>query len=170
MHGLHGPRRGYDLEFGDLAFNPADGRIYGSVYLDAESGTEAGDVTRFFSVDPLAGGTCDYHQIIERPGDEKLQLAFGSDGLLYGHSTGNAPSSPIGTFYTISLADGVRTSLGTLTNADGVLLQFNDLASANVDCGGGVGEFDETAWGWGQRTFSQVFGGRQWGWVFEGTF
>ena len=159
----------YDLEFGDLAYNPADGRIYASTYLDSEAGTVVEEVTRFFSVDPTAGPGCDYTLIRTRPGDEKLQLAFGSDGVLYGHSTGNA-EGPAGSFYSIDLATGDRTSLGTFTNGDGVLLQFNDLAPAYVDCGGGVGEFDETAWGWGQRTFGEVFGGSQWGWVFEGTF
>ena len=158
----------YDLEFGDLAYNAADGRIYTSVYLDNENTTVVDMVTRFFSVDPLAGGTCGYNLIRERAGDEKLQLAFGSDGVLYGHSTGNAPTSPVGTFYSIDLVTGDRTDLGTINNAAGVLLQFNDLAPANVDCGGV--DFDETAWGWGQQTFGQLFGGRQWGWVFGGTF
>lgn len=160
------PDGDYDLEFGDMAYDHSTDLLYTSVYLDDEATTVVDMVTRFFSLDP---STCDYDLILQRPGDEKLQLAFGSDGVLYGHSTGNTPLSVPGEFYSIDLGTGARTSLGVINNADGVLLQFNDLAPADVTCDPG---FDETAWGWGQQTFQEVTGrngrGGQWGWIFEG--
>lgn len=155
----------YDLEFGDLAFNPADGLIYTSVYLDNEATTVTDMVTRFFSIDPIS---CAYTLIDESEGKSQVQLAFGSDDVLYGHATGNFAGSGEGVFFAIDPATGARENLGFMTNADGVRIRFNDLAPADVDCE--AAEFDETAWGWGQQTFGEAFGGSQWGWVFEGTY
>lgn len=150
----------YDLEFGDLAFHKETGLLYVSTYLDREPSTVADGVTRFFSIDP---NTCAYTLIRERQGDEKLQLAFGTDGVLYGHSTGNTPTSADGAFYAVNPANGDRTPLGSFNNANGVLLQFNDLAPGFESCEVPGVDVNDTVRGFGQRETP----GSQWGWIFE---
>lgn len=70
---------------------------------------------------------------ISTTGAVGMQLAFGSNGVLYGHSAGT------GEFFTIDPTDGTTTSIGYVTgSATG---QFTDLAS------GPLPSVWETAWG-----------------------
>ena len=92
--------------FGDLVITP-EGILYGS-----PSG-------HFFKID-LNAEPMTYEEI-STTGAVGMQLAIGSDGVLYGHSAGT------GVFYTIDPATGNTTSIGTVTGSDSG--QFTDLAS-----------------------------------------
>ena len=154
------PAGDYDLRYGDLAYDVDSDVIYGSIYVQAGPAGIAGK-TLFFSVEP--GNACAFQAIEVRDQDQKLQLAFGTDGVLYGHSTGNTGSGDDGAFYSVVPASGARTSLGTANTAGGVLLQFNDLAPGYEDCDIPGLSVDDTVWGFGQRETP----GRQWGWIFR---
>jgi len=89
--------------FGDIAITQ-DGLIYGSSNMNP---------ARFWSVDLMNG--YQYTEISEMP---HMQLAFGSDGLLYGHDAND------GNFYWIDPLNGVRSLIGPVNG-----LKFTDLAS-----------------------------------------
>ena len=93
------------LKFGDVAYD-ANGILYGSA-----TATPGGNI--FFIYDP-ANTTSPFTSYTA---SQTLQLAFGSDGVLYGH---NANS---GDFYTVSTTDGTLTSLCTSS------VKFADLAA-----------------------------------------
>lgn len=113
------------FRFGDIVISSDGSTLYGSSLKSEVTDTEP----TFFSID-LA--RCNYTAISTVSGT-KLQLAFGSDGNLYGQSTGT------GEFFLIDPADGSTTSMGIPTGAqDG----FTDIASGSL-C---VLE-EETAWG-----------------------
>jgi len=108
--------------FGDIAITP-DGLIYGSSNMTP---------ARFWSIDLM--NSYQYTEISEMP---HMQLAFGSDGLLYGHDAGE------GNFYWIDPLNGVRSPIGAV---DG--LKFTDLASGPyAPCA----PSSETAWAEGIR-------------------
>ncbi len=93
--------------FGDIAIDE-NGILYGS-----------GSGSEFFSIDLLGGTTLT--SVVSLP---MMQIAFGSDGQLYGHSTGS------GLFFEVDPDLGTRTSLGVTawgTLGDG---GFTDLAGA----------------------------------------
>ncbi|GAH09019.1 unnamed protein product, partial [marine sediment metagenome] len=89
--------------FGDIAITQ-DGLIYGSSNMSP---------ARFWSIDLMNG--YQYTEISVMP---HMQLAFGSDGLLYGHDAGE------GNFYWIDPLNGVRSLIGPVNG-----LKFTDLAS-----------------------------------------
>lgn len=76
---------------------------------------------------------------------ESLQLAFGSDGILYGHRSGGT-----GDFYEINTADGSVS--GPITMSEGSQFLYTDCASGLI-CES-VTE-TETAWGAGVRFVEQ---------------
>ena len=122
--------------FGDIAFNPADGLIYGSARFQPRGS----GIATFFTVDPT---TCAYNAI--STGRELSQLALDCDGNLIGFDTSRME------YLLIDTADGSQTVIGTSEYA------INDLAPGNCDCGEPVGDFDETAWGAGPS-----FPGKNW--------
>lgn len=93
------------LRFGDIAFD-ANGILYGSA--GATNPTES----IFFIYDPV-NTTFTSHTATN-----VIQIAFGSDGVLYGHLA----ASP-GNFYSVSTTDGTLTSLCTSS------VLFADLAA-----------------------------------------
>ena len=85
-----------------------------------------------------------------------LQLAFGSDGTLYGHRSGDP-----GNFFTINLTNGEVT--GPLPNPSGIL--FTDCASG-LRCYNAM----ETAWGNGPCADTPLeFPGKNWATYYEYT-
>lgn len=94
--------------FGDFAIK--DGVLY------ASTNDTGGSTGEFFKLDITTG---QYTLISTNLADALLlQVSFGSDGVLYGHSAGS------GIFYTIDLATGAKTTAGwTSVN------KFSDLAS-----------------------------------------
>ncbi len=107
--------------FGDIVIR-SDGILFGS------PGGE------FFQFDL---NTMTYQTISTSAGAEGKQLAFGSNGTLYGHSAGT------GEFFIIDPTNGTTTSIDSVTgSATG---QFTDLAS------GPLPRERETAWGYGTR-------------------
>lgn len=113
--------------FGDLAYDPANGLIYGSVRFQAMA---TGDpISTFFSVNP---GTCAYTPINTET--FLSQLTIDCDGNLIGFNTNTQE------FYVVNRATGAQTVVGDSEYA------INDLAPGKCEC---VGEFDETAWGAG---------------------
>jgi len=107
--------------FGDIAITQ-DGLIYGSSTLQG-----------FWSIDLL--NDCQYDRI--NPDLPHMQLAFGSDGLLYGHDARE------GYFYWIDPLNGIRSLIGPV---DG--LKFTDLASGPFEP---CPPITETAWADGER-------------------
>lgn len=93
---------------GDIAISP-DGVIFG-VGLDAKTGKQ-----QFFRVD--RDGT-DF-AIIDANIAMPLQLAFGSDGVLYGNNLGD------NSFYTVDLTNGDTVKVSTSQS----VAPFNDMAS-----------------------------------------
>lgn len=138
---------GTPMFFGDLAYK--DGVIYGSARLE----TDDAESTRFFTIDPV---TCDYDEYIVEEFLE--QLAFDCEDRLIGHNTAT------GEFFHIDTTAPTftHTSLGEVPGG----IRFNDLASGECRCE--PVDFDETAWGWGEKSFKEAFGGNQWGWIFAG--
>lgn len=99
--------------FGDVVFDIKDGTIYGSA-------TEAyGNV--FFSY--RIGESDSYTEINtnKNSGAIGLQIAFGSDGKLYGHSTST------GDWYSIDPDTGVKTKISIPTEN-----KYNDIASGYI--------------------------------------
>ena len=108
--------------FGDVVIDPNGPTLFGS------SITSGSTPPTFFSV---ALGTCAYTEISTTDG-LGLQIAYGSNGLLYGCAGGSKD------FVIIDPTDGSTTSAGTVTGSDH---GFTDLASGER-C---VPE-EETAW------------------------
>jgi len=105
---------GKNFSFGDIAIDTS-GILYGS------AGATTGG-SEFFKID-LSGNT---YTVINTT-TPHMQLAFTSDGTLYGHSAGS------GTFYTINPVDGSTTQVlwdsGTRQTVNGsVTGKFTDLA------------------------------------------
>lgn len=123
------PRPGTDFSFGDFAI-AADGMLYGSTR-----------VTKFFYSLDLSNGT--YYEFMGSNALD-LQLAFGSNGILYGvrHSTGE--------FWEVDTATGNAVKTGWVVKG------FADLASGMLYVPN-----DETAWGNGT-----YFGGGSWAMYF----
>jgi hypothetical protein len=119
------------FRFGDIVITPDGSTLYGS------SLTSGSTAPTFFSIDLVE---CEYTEI-STSSATGLQLAFGSDGKLYGQSTGT------GEFFLIDPGSGATVSKGIPTGAnDG----FTDIASgpqcdpeetawAQIDEGGNVG-------------------------------
>ena len=108
--------------FGDIAITQ-DGLIYGSSNMNP---------ARFWSIDLMNGYL--YTEISVMP---HMQLAFGSDGLLYGFDAND------GNFYWIDPLNGVRSLIGAVNG-----LKFTDLASGPyAPCA----PSSETAWAEGTR-------------------
>ena len=102
----------------------------------------------FFKIDL---NTNTYTTISTSAGAEGKQLAFGSDGVLYGHSAGT------GEFFIIDPTNGTTTSIGSVTgSATG---QFTDLAS------GPLPRVRETAWGYCEPNGGD-FPGKNWATYF----
>lgn len=125
------------LGFGDIVISPA-GILYGSASL-------GGGLSEFFSIDL---NTHTYTTIATHGGQ---QLAYGSDGTLYGHNAGT------GEFFTVDVSTGTLTSIGYVTGS--VTGQFTDLASGEL-CEPEI----ETAWGDGLD-----FPGKNWATYFTYT-
>jgi hypothetical protein len=125
--------------FGDFAIN-RDGELY------ASTNDTGGSTAEFFKLDVETG---EYTLIADDTTPNAallLQVSFGSDGTLYGHSAGS------GEFFTIDLTTGVKTSIGYVESDYREHELFSDLASGTqprfydfhntptLYC------FDETAW------------------------
>ena len=91
---------------GDLAVNFSETILYG------HSNTSRGDA--FFSID--LNDDFKYTEI-KQPAGKNLQIAFGSDGILYGVTTGTK------NWYSIDLEDGTRTLIRDAENS------YTDLAN-----------------------------------------
>jgi hypothetical protein len=121
---LAGTNRENRLYFGDIAIK--DGIVYGSAMVNNER-----DKVKFFK---LTLGTCAYEewQAVE---ESMLQLAWGADGVLYGHET------ETGLFYVVNPNDGSRSAGPTYSPAG---LKLTDIAPATLTtiptgtCEGGV--------------------------------
>ncbi len=114
---------GKSFNFGDIVIT-SNGLMYGSSTVNG--------IGKFWSIDLMNANL-----YIEISNMVHMQLAFGSDGNLYGHDAAD------GKFYTIDYIAGTRTLIGTI----GTLL-FTDLASGPYDpCAPQI----ETAWGEGDR-------------------
>ena len=123
---------GKSFNFGDVAITP-NGLMYGSSAVNG--------VGKFWSIDLK---DCTYTEISTMA---HMQLAFGSDGVLYSHDAGNA------NFYTIDPVLGTRTEIGTID-----CLKFTDLASGPYEP---CTYRTETAWGAGSD-----FPGKNWATYF----
>lgn len=102
--------------FGDFAISRG-GMLY------ASTNDTGGSTAEFFKLDVATG---EYTLIADSttPGAALLlQVSFGSDGTLYGHSAGT------GEFFTIDLQTGVRTSIGYVESDLRTRELFSDLAS-----------------------------------------
>ncbi|MGB6641473.1 MAG: hypothetical protein WBG67_11900, partial [Thermoanaerobaculia bacterium] len=134
---------GETFRFGDIVIN-AYGVLFGSAQVLDLAGVLRNE---FFKIDL---DTSTYMQIQDFPRTAGTrQLAFGSDGTLYGHNAGT------GDFFTIDPATGNETSIGTVTGSS--TGQFTDLASVPL-----CNPLIETAWGDGMDFF-----GRNWATYFE---
>jgi hypothetical protein len=117
---------GETYRFGDEVVYPDISTMYCST-------TNSAIPAQFFSLDMTDYA---YTQISTTPNEGlNLQLAIGSDGLLYGQPTGS------GEFFIVDPATGKQTSVGTPLGAD---YGFTDLASGSR-C---IPDY-ETAWGFG---------------------
>jgi len=105
--------------FGDIAITQ-DGMIYGSSNMSPAA--------KFWSIDLMNG-----YQYTEISEMAHMQLAFGSDGLLYGHDASD------GNFYWIDPLNGTRSLIGSING-----LKFTDLASGPYSP---CAPSNETAWG-----------------------
>ncbi len=103
---------GLSFNFGDIVIDIRDGIIYGSTSL---SGLD----TMFFTYDIDSG---DFEEV-EDADAMNLQLAFGSDGKLYGHHTWDQ------TFFEIDPSTGMKLTADLEIEPH---LSFNDLASGYV--------------------------------------
>jgi hypothetical protein len=129
------------FRFGDIVIYPEMDAwtLYGSSLASNSTSTPP----TFFSIS--SDGT---YTEISTASATRLQLAIGSDGVLYGQSTGT------GEFFTIDPATGATTSKGVPTGAsDG----FTDTAS-----GTRCVPPTETAWGFGEG-----FAGKSWAMYFN---
>jgi hypothetical protein len=118
--------------FGDIVIT-SDGLMYGS---SGASGTG-----KFWSLN-LTDCTFEYINNLAH-----MQLAFGSDGVLYGHDAGNA------NFYTIDPVLGTRTLIGSING-----LKFTDLSSGPYEP---CEPQDETAWAYCEENGGD-FPGNNW--------
>ena len=133
-----------NFRFGDIAID-ADGILYGNAQKLSGPGTNTDTVlgVEFFTID-LADGTYTARGSFLNAGGTR-QLAFGSDGILYGHNAGG------GMFYVIDPTNGAETPIGA------VGLEFTDLASGELcvppteTAWGGACEYDGTTPGEGYR-------------------
>lgn len=98
------------FRFGDIAFDISDGILYGS------SLASEGHDTVFFTYDTENG----IYNEVKSPDSPALQISFGSDRVLYGHSTGT------GEWYSIDRATGTRNYKFTTPE------KFTDLASGYI--------------------------------------
>jgi predicted ribosomally synthesized peptide with SipW-like signal peptide len=98
------------FRFGDVAMDSFSNTLYGSTLQSSNTEPE------FFKIDLTNG---DYEEILVDGESSRLQLAFGTDSLLYGHSTGT------NMWYNIDPADG---NVNPLNWSPGER-QFTDLAS-----------------------------------------
>jgi hypothetical protein len=98
------------FRFGDLAVSPDGNTLYGASLASLEARNA------FFSID-ISDPTYPYTEIKYPATVAGLQLAFASDGELYGHSTGTK------VWYHVDTTDGTYTSLGALSRP------YTDLAS-----------------------------------------
>ncbi len=123
--------------FGDLAVCQD-----GIVYLSTNA--THGSTAEFFTLD-LYSADGDYQLIADASVPDNatgLQLAFGSDGILYGQA------SSTGEFFEIDKATGTISSVGVTSSAEQDIMRFSDLASGTI----AITEFkSETAWGGGER-------------------
>lgn len=92
-----------NLRFGDIALDYSNGVIYGS------------DLDKYFTYDINSGA----YNVVEGATANHLQIAFGSDGKLYGHGTGSCD------WYTID-DEGMKSCIGKGSES------FNDLASGYI--------------------------------------
>ncbi len=102
--------------FGDFAISRG-GMLY------ASTNDTGGSTAEFFKLDVATG---EYTLIADSNTPDAallLQVSFGSDGTLYGHSAGT------GEFFTIDLQTGVRTSIGYVESDLRTRELFSDLAS-----------------------------------------
>lgn len=102
------------FRFGDIALDIRGDIIYGSTL----QGQSIQTPPEFFKYDLNTGI---YEQILQDGISSKLQLAFGSDNLLYGHATGT------GTWYMVNTDTGEAQSISVSGNH-----KFTDLASGYV--------------------------------------
>jgi len=100
------------FRFGDIAITADGTMLYGA---SLQSGATP---PTFFSIDLATGA----YTAVSTTDGIKLQLAFGDNGILYGHSTGT------GEFFVVDPATGATTPAGTPTGAND---WFTDLASAS---------------------------------------
>ncbi|HSR52337.1 MAG TPA: hypothetical protein VLV83_16040 [Acidobacteriota bacterium] len=130
-----------EYRFGDSAVAP------GTTILFASTN---GPESTFFSVD--LNGCVNFTRLCDDPGNansgvgecaDQQQISYGSNGVLYGHSTGG------GDFYVIDTATGLNDSLAC--DAADIAVNFTDLASG-PQC---AADQDETAWGAGPRFVDQ---------------
>jgi len=99
------------FRFGDIVITADGTTLYGA---SLQSGATP---PTFFSIDLATGA----YTAISTTDGIKLQLAFGDNGILYGHSTAT------GEFFVVDPATGATTPAGTPTGAND---WFTDLASA----------------------------------------
>lgn len=121
------------LRFGDVVFKPNSTTLLGSSLSSTTSNPDTPEL--FFSL----SGSGTYTELCEG-GDETvggcaggLQISFGSNGLLYGHSTGNAAWFEIDPDTGLITDDSLPISSG---------FEFTDLASGELCV-----PDEETAWG-----------------------
>lgn len=112
--------------YGDIAYDPDNGLIYGSVRFQS-SGTGA-PISTFFSLNPAS---CAYTPINTET--FLSQLTIDCAGNLIGFNTS------AGIYYLVDRETGAQTPIG---NSE---LAINDLAPGECECE----DFDETAWGAG---------------------
>lgn len=141
------------FEFGDLA---AQNDV---IYFHADDvGTNPVDGVEFAQFD-MSGPAPIYTQI-QTGYAAKLQLAFGSDGTLFGHQTfadANPSTTLDGNFWEVQLDGTLATpKIGPI---DGLVL--NDLSSSAIRCE----DRNETAW-----AFGESFSGSNWATYFTWTF
>ena len=102
-----------NLYFGDVSIDISKGIIYGS--------TSNNGVRQFFTIDTLNNNA--YATVTTMQNDAiNLQLAFGLDEVLYGHSTAD------GKWYTVDPTNGTKALISSL----GTTYKFTDLACGYV--------------------------------------
>ena len=108
---------GKSFNFGDIALDVDANVIYGSTSF-------SGGAVEFFQYDLNEPVGSRYQQIVNGADALGLQLAFGENGVLYGHETFEPNTlNTSKEFFTVNTATGVRSSIGVGANA------YNDLAS-----------------------------------------
>lgn len=140
------------FQFGDLAAR--DDVIF---FHADDVGSSPGGIE--FSQFDMSGSSPVYTQI-ETGYAAKLQLAFGSDGTLFGHQTfadANPSTTIDGNFWEVQL-DGTLVS-PKIGPVDGLVL--NDLSSSGIRCE----DRSETAW-----AFGEAFPGGNWATYFVESF